>query len=183
MRFFQSFSLCILGIAFVFLAGCGGGAGNNPGAMSKIRQILADPSLEVGKFTEEGASVATVTVYAEPDANRTDYGEAPIELWIFELGDPDELMSADFMTLVEDPKKILSTSYIKHYKKQVVAGRSTVLAPFDLDEKTRYIGVVAGYADIDNAKWRAVERVRPKGETYSVMVPVTKKRVMLQLHR
>jgi len=182
MRFFQIFLLCVLSASFAFLAGCGGG-GQGPGTMAKIRQILADPSLEVGKANTEVASVATVTVYAEPDANQTDYGEAPVELWIFELSDPDELMSSDFMALTEDPKQALSTSYIKHYKKQVVAGRSTVLAPFDLDGRTNYIGVAAGYANIDAAKWRAVERVKPKGETYSVMIPVTKRRVMLQLHR
>jgi len=176
----SSFSLLMLTV----LTGCGGGGANGgPGTMAKIRQILADPSLEVGKSNVETASVATITAYAEPDANRTDYGDAPIELWVFELTDPDELMSADFMALVEEPKQTLSTSYIKHYKKQVVAGRSTVLAPFDLDDRTRYIGVAAGYANIDAVKWRAVERVKPKGENYSVMVPVTKKRVLLQLHR
>jgi len=168
---------------FVLLAACSGGGGNGGGTMSKIRQILADPSLEVGKSNTQTASAATITIYAEPDANQTDYGAAPVELWIFELSDPDELMAADFMALIEDPKQTLTTSYVKHYKKQVVAGRSTVLAPFDLDERTNYIGVAAGYADIDNVKWRAVERVKPKGETYSVMVPVTKKRVQLQLHR
>jgi len=184
------FSLSAVIFSFLLLSGCGGGGANGgPGTMAKIRQILADPSLEVGKSNVETASVATITAYAEPDANRTDYGDAPVELWIFELSDPDELMSADFMALVEDPKQTLSTSYIKHYKKQVVAGRSTVLAPFDLNDRTRYLGVAAGYANIDTAdnidavKWRAVERVKPKGENYSVMVPVTKKRVLLQLHR
>jgi len=184
MYFFRIFSLCIIGLGLVSLAGCAGSSNSgNPSTMAKIRQILADPSLEVGKSNHETPSVATITAYAEPDANRTDYGDAPIELWIFELSDPDELMSADFMALVEDPKQALSTSYIKHYKKQVVAGRSTVLAPIDLDDKTRYLGVAAGYANIDTVKWRAVERVTPKGENYSVMIPVTKRRIMLQLHR
>jgi len=184
MRFSTfSISKIALLIGLILLAGCGGGNNNGPSTMAKIRQILADPSLEVGKPNTDTASVATITAYAEPDANRTDYGDAPVELWIFELNDPDELMSADFMALVEDPKRTLSTSYINHYKKQVVSGRSTVLAPFDLDSRTRYIGVAAAYANIDAVKWRAVERIKPRGENYAVMVPITKNRVMLQLHR
>jgi len=181
MRFFHIASLSALLSSLILLAGCGGG--NGPGTMGKIRQILADPSLEVGKSNTQTASVVTITAYAEPDANQTDYGAAPVDLWIFELSDPDELMSADFMALIEAPQQALATSYIKHYRKQVIAGRSTVLAPFDLDSRTNYLGVVAGYADIDNVKWRVVERVKSKGETYSAMVPVTKRRIMLQLHR
>jgi len=176
MCFPRYFILATLGLALFVVSGCSGGT------MGKIGKILSDPSLEVGPLNER-ASTASITIYAEPNANRTDYGEAPVDVWVFEMTDPDELMASDFMSLVSQPTHALGTSYVKHHKKQVLAGRSTMLAPFELDKKTTYIGIAAGFAKMDGVSWRAAARVNPKGEQYSILAPITQKGVGLQIHR
>jgi len=172
---FRPVIFTIFSLILMALASCSGST------MGKISKILSDPSLEVGPSTEY-ASTANITIYAEPDANRTDYGEAPVDVWIFEMADPDELMSSDFMSLTSQPEQALGSSYIRHYKKQVLAGRSTMLAPFDVDAKTAYIGIAVGFANIDGVSWRAATRVKSKGEKYSILAPITKKGVALQVH-
>jgi len=172
---FRPIIFTIFGLALMALASCSGST------MGKIGKILADPSIDVGPASEQ-ASTANITIYAEPDANRTDYGEAPVDVWIFEMTDPDELMSSDFMSLTSQPEQTLGSSYVRYQKKQVLAGRSTMLAPFDMNEKTAYIGIAVGFANIDGVSWRAATRVKPKGEKYSILAPITSKGVVLQLH-
>lgn len=151
-------------------------------ALTKIGDIIMDPSLPVGSESEQ-PSEAQITVYADTNANRSEYGDAPVDVWVFQLVDPDALNNADFISLMENPESTLSTSYVRHIRKQVKPGESTSLVPFKLTENTNYIGVAVAYANMDTASWRAVERVSGLGERYSILIPITKKGVTVQVHR
>jgi type VI secretion system protein VasD len=92
-------------------------------------------------------------------------------------------MSSDFLTLSDNPKATLATSYISHKEKQVKPGESTILPGWKLDEETTLIGVAVGYSSIEKINWRAVERVNATGESYNILIPIRTKSVAVQIHR
>ncbi len=60
------------------------------------------------------------------------------------------------------------------------AGPVQIPAPIKLDEKTRYIGVIARYADPDSAEWRKVIKIKSKGTAYQILVHLRLDEVELQ---
>jgi len=169
-----------LGFAMLAMSGCA--PSQTVEALTKIGDIIMDPSLPVGNESQK-PSEAQITVYADTGANRSEYGDAPVDIWVFQLVDPDALNNADFISLMENPEATLSTSYVRHIRKQVKPGESSSLVPFKLTENTNYIGVAVAYSNMDTANWRAVERVSAIGEHYNILIPITKKGVAIQVHR
>ncbi|UXN05039.1 MULTISPECIES: type VI secretion system lipoprotein TssJ [unclassified Bartonella] len=181
MRVKTVFSIISIGLLGVAASACT--PSQSAEAMKKMGQIMADPSLPVGEQKSDKPSTALITVYADKKANTSEYGDAPIDVWVFQLSDPDEFEGADYYSLFEDPKKALETSYIRHVKKQVKPGESTVLTPFKFTDTTNFIAVVAAYANMDNVTWKAVEKVNATGEQYKIMVPIVHTGVAIQVHR
>lgn len=173
-------SALALGFSALALSGCA--PSQTVQALTKIGDIIMDPSLPVGGDNQQ-PSQAQITVYADTNANRSEYGDAPVDVWVFQLADPDALNNADFISLMENPQATLSTSYVRHIRKQVRPGESTSLVPFKLTEDTNYIGVAVAYSNMDKVRWRAAERVLATGESYSILIPVTRQGVTIQLHR
>lgn len=152
-------------------------------AASKMAKIAMDPDMAIGPPKDQ-PSVANITLYAEPGVNKNDFGQAsPVDVWVFQLSDEDKLMSTDFLTLSDDPKGALATSYVSHQQKQVKPGESAIMPAIKLDDETTLIGVAVGYSNIENVKWRAVERVKATGEEYNILVPIRSKSVAVQIHR
>lgn len=169
-----------LGLSALVFSGCA--PSQTVEAMTKIGDIIMDPSLPVGNESQKPSEVQ-ITVYADTGANRSEYGDAPVDVWVFQLADPDALNNADFISLMENPEATLSTSYVRHIRKQVKPGESSSLVPFKLTENTNYIGVAVAYSDMNTANWRAVERVSAVGERYNILIPITRKGVTVQVHR
>jgi type VI secretion system protein VasD len=171
----------------IFLAGCCSlllascAPGKTIQTLGKMKTIIMTPDTPIGPPKDQ-PSTATVIVYAEADANKNEYGPAPVNVLIFELITPDQLTTADMLSLLDDPKATLGTSYIKHLAVQVKPGESTVF-PLILDKSTAYIGAVAGFANTENIRWNAVERVNATGENYNILVPVARGSISIQVHR
>lgn len=180
MHLKASFIGIVLGLATLILSGCA--PSQSMQALSKMGQIMMNPSLPVGQQNADKPSTAQITIYADKDANKSEYGDAPIDVWVFQLKDPDEFNNADYFSLLENPKSLLETSYIRHIKKQVKPGESTVITLFKLTEDTGFIGAVAAYSKMDNVTWKTVEKVKPTGSQYKILVPVTRKGVFVQVH-
>ncbi|UXM95233.1 type VI secretion system lipoprotein TssJ [Bartonella sp. HY329] len=181
MRIKAFFIILSIGLLGLTISGCT--PSKSVEAMKKMGQVMMDPSLPVGEKSADKPSTALITIYADSKANTSELGDAPIDVWVFQLSDPDEFEGVDYYSLLEDPKKALETSYIRHIKKQVKPGDSTVLTPFKFTDTTNYIGVVAAYANMDNVTWKAVEKVNASGEQYKIMVPIVRKGVAIQVHR
>lgn len=179
---FKSILFCTaLGLTPLTIAGCS--PSQSMMALDKMGQIMKNPNTPVGQQAEEKPSTAQVILYADANANTSEYGDAPVDVWIFQLKDPDELNNVDFYSLSEDAKKALESSYIRHIKKQVKPGESTVITPFKFTEDTNFIGAAVAYGNLENITWKAVEKVNPNGEQYKILIPVTRKGVSVQVHR
>ncbi|WP_417552570.1 type VI secretion system lipoprotein TssJ [Marinomonas fungiae] len=106
---------------------------------------------------EEGIKLQfdmSATDTLNPDINGQ---PSPIEIRVFQLSSTTEFEQADFFDLYQDnplPSSLLDTRIfiIKPGEKaQVVT---------DLDLETKFIGVVAGYRDLDHSVWHDVIQVR-----------------------
>ncbi|MDE3746470.1 type VI secretion system lipoprotein TssJ [Methylobacterium radiotolerans] len=150
---------------------------------TKIGQIMMNPDMPIGPPKDQ-PSKATVAIYVEEDANKNAFGQAaPVDVWLFQLSDDTRLRTLDFATLSASPKDALGTSYVAHKEKQVEPGNSKVIDDWEIEEETSNIGVAVGYKDIDHINWRSLDAIRPKGETYKIVVAIRGRNVAIQTHR
>ncbi|KAA1334839.1 type VI secretion system lipoprotein TssJ, partial [Escherichia coli] len=82
----------ILLLSVMLLNGCSS-AWN---ATKKVGQVIWDPSTPVGQ-PDEQASVANITLLAEPDINPNESGEAaPVEMNLVYLSEDSRFLAADY---------------------------------------------------------------------------------------
>lgn len=114
---------------------------------------------------------ATVNIAASPDAN-PDTGKrpSPVLVRIYQLKSTAALDQADYFKLTGDPKAALGDTLVSNDQALVTPGQSRALA-VTLDPATRMVGVVAGFRDIDRARWRTSVAVTP-GTTRTVAIAV-----------
>lgn len=139
-------------------------------AVSKSAQVIWDPSTPVG-YPEDRASRVDLSMVAERDVNPNYAGiGTPLAFQILQLKDDSMLMAADFAELKLDLEESLGTNYITHDDFTLLPGQFKFYAPFEVDEETRYIGIIALYAQPDMAQWKKVVRVDALSQDYHLLV-------------
>lgn len=114
---------------------------------------------------------ATVTVAASQDVNPdASHRPSPIVVRIYQLRSGAALDQSDYFKLTGDPKAALGDTLVAHDQALVTPGQTRSL-PLKLDPATQLIGVVAGFRDIDRARWRTSVAVDP-ASTRSVAITV-----------
>lgn len=139
-------------------------------AVTKSAQVMWDPSIPVG-YPEDRPSRVDLSMVAEQDVNPNYAGiGTPLAFQILQLKDDSMLMAADFAELKDDLKDTLGTNYLAHDDFTLLPGQFKFYAPFEIDEDTRYIGIIALYARPDMAQWKKVVRVDAQGRDYHLLV-------------
>ncbi|KGM32151.1 hypothetical protein P409_23070 [Inquilinus limosus MP06] len=114
---------------------------------------------------------ATATVSASPDVNPdASQRPSPIVVRIYQLKSGAVLDQSDYFKLTSDPQGALGDTLVAHDQALVTPGQSRSL-PLKLDPATQVIGVVAGFRDIDHARWRTSVAVDP-ASTSTVAITV-----------
>ncbi|MFP1723158.1 type VI secretion system lipoprotein TssJ [Lonsdalea quercina] len=148
--------------------------------MGKMADVAMNPDIQVGS-NDSQPSTAGFSLLAEPDVNPNESGEAaPIEFQIVMLSEDSKLLATDYDQVTTDLEKSLGKNYIDHQDYTLLPGQFKYLPPVKLDEKIRYIGVVARYADPDSAEWRKVIKVKNTGRAYQILVHLRLDEVELQ---
>ena len=85
---------------------------------------------------------------------------SPVVVRLYELVVRDTFQNADFYELYDNPEKVLGD--------KLVSVREIVLKPeqqweksLDLDGRTRYLGMLGAFRQIEKADWRVLERIDP----------------------
>lgn len=139
-------------------------------AAGKTWQVMKDPSIPVG-YPEERLSRVDLAMVAEPDVNRNFDGEGtPLRFQILQLKDDSMLMAADHYQLRNDLEDALGTNYLTHDDFTLLPGQWKFYEPFEVDEETRYIGLIAFYNTPDEAEWKKVVKVNSQGGDYHLLV-------------
>lgn len=142
-------SVAIVALALV-LGGCsfiGGlfGGGDKP-----------PPPKEVAMKAPPEAKLQ-VTILASPLINPDlDGRPSPVVVRLYQLGSADGFKNADFARLYEDDSKALGKALLGSTETFVEPGGIKVLSSPKVNPDTTFIGVVVGFRDFGDAKWRAV---------------------------
>lgn len=137
---------------------------------SKTWQVVRDPSIPVG-YPEDRPTRIDLSMIAEPDVNPNVDGEGtPLRFQILQLKDDSMLMAADLGQLRADLEEALGTNYLTHDDFTLLPGQWKFYEPFEIDEETRYIGIIAFYGNPEQAEWKKMVRVQSRGQHYHLLV-------------
>lgn len=144
-------------------------------AVSKIGQVILDPSIPIGP-PEDRPSTISLTILAEPNINPNQDGEAtPINLQIVYMNEDSLFAALDFDQIEEQDgnlEKVLKKNYIDHQDYTILPGQYKPLPNIELYPDNRYIGVIGYYSDPDNAEWKKIVKARGKGRHYFLLAHI-----------
>jgi type VI secretion system protein VasD len=119
-----------------------------------------------------------VRIAATPDVNPDlEARPSPIILHLLELSAIDEFNSLSFNQLTEKDATALGGDKLNKTEIILTPGDSKQI-PLVLDKRAVYLGLVAGYRDIDNATWRVSQAVVP-GKTDWISVQLDKQKITI----
>ncbi|TXE21955.1 type VI secretion system lipoprotein TssJ [Serratia ureilytica] len=148
--------------------------------MGKMAKVAMNPDIQVGNHDDQPSTVS-FSLVGEQDMNPNESGEAsPVEFQIVMLSEDSRLLASDYDQITADLPKALAKNYLDHQDYTLLPGQFKYLPAAELDKKTRYIGVVARYADPDSTEWRKVIPVKSTGRHYQVLVHLRMNEVDLQ---
>nr|WP_276512511.1 type VI secretion system lipoprotein TssJ [Marinobacter daepoensis] len=163
-------------VVALMLAGC-----STPyNAVTKTAKVLWDPDIPVG-YPEDLPSRVDLTMLAEPNVNPNEsLAPTPIAFQVIELRDSSLLMAGDFDQLLNDLEDSLGQNYVDHSDYSLVPGQFKFVESFEVDEDTRYIGVIAFYAYPNLSQWKKVVKVNPIGGRYHLLVNLREREIQLR---
>jgi type VI secretion system protein VasD len=83
---------------------------------------------------------------------------SPVAVKIYQLRSAGSFESSDFFSLYNQAAAVLGADLVSSTDITVRPGESKKFDE-EIDPRTRFVGVVAGFRDIENARWRAVAPV------------------------
>jgi len=102
-----------------------------------------------------------ISMAASESLNPTEAGRAsPVLLRIFELSASTFFQSADFFTLLGELGEAQHAEVIEIHEFTLMPGEIRVLRRLT-EPNTRFLGVAAGYRDLEGSAWRALAVVPP----------------------
>ena len=110
-------------------------------------------------------TVSKATLVAAADANPDSAGRAsPIVVRLYQLKDEGVFTNADFFTLWDKDKETLGASIVGREEFELRPGESRELE-FKIAPEARFVGAIAAFRDIRNARWKVVSQAPEKSLT------------------
>lgn len=110
------------------------------------------------------------------DLNPDPEGQAsPIVVRIYHLGSPVAFSNASFFSLYDNDAAELGADLKGKEEIELRPGQELIVVR-ELKPEARFLGILAGYRDIENASWRAVTEVQ-EGKTLGLVVEFSKDQV------
>ncbi len=104
------------------------------------------------------------SIVASQDVNPNPEGRpSPIVLRVYELRSADAFRSADFFSLYRNSKTVLGQDLLGHQEFELRPGETRDFNQ-QLPVGTRFVGVLAGFRDLDRARWRGLTAVPNKSK-------------------
>lgn len=160
----------LIWLAVLLLSLSVSGCASTREAAGKAWQVMSDPSIPVG-YPEDRPTTVDLAMLAEPDVNPNAEGDGtPLRFQILQLKDDSMLMAADHAQLRDDLEEALGTNYLSHDDFTLLPEQWKFYEPFEVDEETRYIGLIAFYSDPEEAQWKKVVKISASSEDYHLLV-------------
>lgn len=105
----------------------------------------------------------------------------PLAFKVVQLKDNSLLLQADFESLEADIEKALGTTYLAHDEYMLVPGEYKHIEPFEVEDDTRYISVIAAFNDPAGSTWKAFVKIKPKGKEYALLLHFDERDVVIKI--
>lgn len=104
----------------------------------------------------------TMEVASQPNVNPDSSGRpSPIIVKMYEMRNDMAFRQGDFQVLFMEPMKVLGAHLVAMDELLFVPGEARVVEYAPMPE-TRYVGILAGFRQMERARWRAVLPVDPE---------------------
>lgn len=123
--------------------------------------VFCSALLALGGCGKEGIkpTVVDAVIQAAETLNPDASGRpSPVVVRVYELRSSSIFENADFFSLYEEEAATLGPDLIAHDEMEIQPGQGL---KYDkaLDPATRYVGVIAAFRDLENARWRDFVKV------------------------
>ena len=115
----------------------------------------------------------TTTLATEPVAT-------PIAIKILQLSDDSLLRNSVYQLLDKDPAKVLRSTYIRDDDYLLRPGQFKFIPFAPIEPETRFVAVIGDYRSQENATWRQVLRIPPRGHQIILSVLVNDTQILLK---
>ena len=137
--------------------------------MSPLTDVL------LGDYDAQGVDLSTPLDHSASQQIAT-----PIAFKVLQLSDDSLLINATLHALHHDLEKTLGSTYVSADDYLLQPGQFKFVDLRPLDERSRFIAVIANYHSADIAQWKQLLRVEPKGRQYAVLVQLGNSQVDLK---
>ena len=104
----------------------------------------------------------TMEVASQPNVNPDSSGRpSPIIVKMYEMRNDMAFRQGDFQVLFMEPMKVLGANLVAMDELFFVPGEARIVEYAPMPE-TRYVGILAGFRQMERARWRAVLPVDPE---------------------
>jgi type VI secretion system protein VasD len=132
-----------------------------------------------GSAFAKAAPVAKAQITVAADVNPDSSGRAsPIVVRVYQLKEEGQFASSDFFAIYDNESATLGGGFIAREEYVLQPGESREIE-LKLEKEAKFLGVLAAYRDIRNAKWRAVSAAPEK----NLIDLIRKDRVTLTVSR
>lgn len=137
----------------------------------KVAKVIADPSIQVGK-DEKQPSLIDLVLVGEDYINSNFYGNpTPISIDFYYLRDKSKFLAADYDSIsIGNVKDVIGRAYIDHEEYLIEPSVNEYVSEIEIPDRTRYLGVIAHYADIDNVLWKKILSIKAEGDNAKIMI-------------
>lgn len=122
-------------------------------------------------------------IAAADDVNQDEKGQgAPIAVRIYELKSEGTFQSTDYFSLQKNDKAVLGDDMLVRDEFVMRPGEVRVVRRWSHPDVAA-IGVIAGYKNLAQSDWRAVQKIDPAPEAawYRAVLPANKAKLQIQL--
>ncbi|MDL2274723.1 type VI secretion system lipoprotein TssJ [Desulfosarcina sp. OttesenSCG-928-G10] len=118
-------------------------------------------------FSGCGNARLDLKVASQPNVNPDNSGRpSPVRVKTYELRNDLAFKQADFQTLLDNPVQSLGADLIATDELVFIPGEARKMS-YEPTPETRFIGVVAGFRQMDRARWRVIKAIDPE-EDYEI---------------
>ncbi|PYB76161.1 type VI secretion system lipoprotein TssJ [Pseudomonas soli] len=150
----------------------------SPVALEDELTAAYSPMTQYGPGSYEAEGVQLELPPPAPEAARAI--ATPIAIKILQLRDDSLLRNSLYPQLDRDPAKALRSTYIRDDDYLLTPGQFKFVRFEPIAADTRFIAVIAHFSDIDNATWRQVIAISPRGRQVVLAVTVDEAQIRLQ---
>lgn len=128
------------------------------------RLLVAATALALAACANQ--TVVKTLLEANDKVNPDAHGRpSPVVVRVYMLKTPTAFHGNDFFSVFEKDQATLGTELLDREEFQMMPGDKRIFRK-DLASEARFIGVVAGFRDLERSQWRASVEVRPKKTNY-----------------